>query len=806
MAQRWLYRSYRGSRWLASSKWPAQHRSASTNSRFVRVSEEVQQAIEEHRPVVALESTIYTHGFPYPENLLLASRLESLVRLHGGVPATIGILDGIARVGMSTDELTRLVSSANTPNLRKVSRRDLGFVCGLRGVDGKPLNGGTTIAGTMILAHTAGIRVFATGGLGGVHRGAELTMDISADLTELGRTPVAVISSGCKAFLDIAKTLEYLETQGVAVATFADGRTGDIDFPAFWTRDSGIKSPVMLRDEADAARVLQAHFSLGLESGLHFANPIPAEHEIPLHEMKMAIDKAHEEAHAAGCIGAATTPFILARIKDLTGSRSIAANTALVESNVVRGTKVAIALKCLEEESLRNGKHIGTVVTSDTESGVLISTPNPVHQDTSLTFAETIGTLPFGDERAPLFVAGSLAVDLSCDFTPDSGSSSPLPQQYTSNPAKITQSFGGVGHNIARAAHLMGANVRLCSAVGDDLFGQAALQALSNGNMPSTGVKILGGGHRTAQYVALNDAKKDLVVAMADFEIFSPSSPLLHTRSIDSIADTFDTFWQPQLQASRPTHLALDGNWSATHLAQWIRAGKSIDAHITFEPVSTTKSTTLFKLPTSHTIGAYPKASIDLATPNIHELSAMYNAARDLYFFDRQDWWAVIDALGIPSSGARTQLAMATSNDLVDQGIPQQCIQLLPFLPCIATKLGAQGVLLTQLLPAGDKRLTDIECVPYILSRCTNGTEDDLGVGGVYMRLFPAVEKLRDDEIVSVNGVGDTFVGTLLAGLSKQGLSLRMEELIEIAQHAAVLTLKSEESVAPDLETLHRLF
>ncbi|KAI7618693.1 hypothetical protein KC319_g19084, partial [Hortaea werneckii] len=181
---------------LRRSQTLIQSRRLTTNSPFLNISEEVQQAISERRPVVALESTIYTHGFPYPANLALASRLESLVRVNGGVPATIGILDGIARVGMGADELIRLVSTAGSPDLRKVSRRDFGFVLGQRGVDGKPLSGGTTVSATMILAHLAGIRIFATGGLGGVHRGVEETMDVSADLTELGRTPVAVVSSG----------------------------------------------------------------------------------------------------------------------------------------------------------------------------------------------------------------------------------------------------------------------------------------------------------------------------------------------------------------------------------------------------------------------------------------------------------------------------------------------------------------------------------------------------------------------------------------------------------------------------------
>lgn len=347
----WMCRACRSellrSRAQSSSAFPK--RLLSTNSRFFKISEEVQQAIAEHRPVVALETTIYTHGFPYPDNLSLASRLESLVRTNGGVPATIGILDGIARVGFGSDELTRLVSS----KALKISRRDLGFALGLKDSKGLPLNGGTTIAGTMILAHMAGIKVFATGGLGGVHRGAETTMDVSADLTELGRTPVAVISSGCKAFLDLPKTLEYLETQGVAVATFSDGRGDKVDFPAFWTRESGVPSPQVLKDETEAARVIHAHLSFGLQSGLHFANPIPEHHSLPREVTEAAIYEAIQHANLAGAVGAAATPYILSKIKEFTGDQSVQANKALIEANVVRGTKVAKELNKLEVAALR---------------------------------------------------------------------------------------------------------------------------------------------------------------------------------------------------------------------------------------------------------------------------------------------------------------------------------------------------------------------------------------------------------------------------------------------------------------------
>jgi len=231
-------------------------RSYGLSSSFLKVSEEVQDAVVAGRPVIALETTIYTHGFPYPDNVALASLLESLVRANGGVPATIAVLNGVARVGLEPEELIELASTARTKSALKVSRRDLGYICG-RGLAGKRIHGGTTISGTMVLAHLAGIKIFGTGGLGGVHRGGEVSMDISADLTELGRTPVTVISSGCKSFLDIPRTLEYLETQGVCVGTFADGRNGPIDFPAFFSRESGVRSPRVIQDEAEAAAIVR---------------------------------------------------------------------------------------------------------------------------------------------------------------------------------------------------------------------------------------------------------------------------------------------------------------------------------------------------------------------------------------------------------------------------------------------------------------------------------------------------------------------------------------------------------------------
>lgn len=422
-------------------------------------------------------------------------------------------------------------------------------------------------------------------------------------------------------------------------------------------------------------------------------------------------------------------------------------------------------------------------------------------------------------ETPTIFVAGALAVDFNCDYAPTSSAADKIPVLQTSNPAQISQSLGGVAHNVARAAHLMGGPVRLCSIVGDDLAGKAALQALSSEGLDQSGIKIQTGG-RTAQYVAVNDANKDLVMAMADMNILNGTSsqPL---QKEDNEDDPFTSFWLPQLRSTNPTHVVLDANWTPVNLSKWLSATTSLQTpYVSFEPVSTAKASRIFQFPPSSgssisnngtgnpitTLSTFPNPTINLSTPNALELSAMHSAARSAGLFDREDWWAVIDALGIPSTGARVAFAQAATSALVDAGVPQQSVQLLPFIPSLAVKLGAQGVLLTQLLPAGDERLHRRDYAPYILSRCSNGSEDSLGVGGVYMRLFGAAEAVPEGEVVSVNGVGDTFLGALIAGLAGREAAvvgkMRVEDFVDVAQRAAVLTLKSPEAVSEEIRGL----
>ncbi|KAF7155057.1 hypothetical protein CNMCM5623_005265 [Aspergillus felis] len=760
-------------------------------SKFLKVSEEIRDAVATGKPVVALESTIYTHGFPYPESVALASLLESVVRVNGGIPATVGILNGVARVGLSAEELIELASTAEKKDALKVSRRDLGYICGL-GMAGRRLHGGTTVSGTMVLAHLAGIKVFGTGGLGGVHRGGESSMDISADLTELGRTPVAVVSSGCKSFLDIPRTLEFLETEGVCVGTFADGREGSVDFPAFFSRDSGIKSPRVIRDEAEAAAIIYAQSKLPVNSGIHFANPVPAEQSIPKGEMDTIIEEAIRLAEVEGYRGSDNTPFVLAKIKELSGGKSVIANRALVEANVKRATKVAVELAKLEQADRGSEGRYMPVVSENARADQATSEAGVNHKPLTKSTIEQLN-------KADVLVAGSLAIDLSCDYTPfasESDKITPVPQ--TSNPAVIGQSLGGVGHNVAIASHYLGSSVLFCSVVGDDLSGRAALSTLKEEGLPTAGVQILppSSGARTAQYVAINDAKRDLVVAMADMGIMELPEHVLD----------FDEFWEPLIRRTQPQWVVVDANWSPAVLARWIAVAKQHGARVAFEPVSTAKSRRLFSKTSEADAaigpaGAVPNNAISLAAPNQYELTAMYTTARESGLFESEGWWRIIDAMGMSASGSRDRLVAMTTAELVDQGIPQQSIQLLPFIPCIITKLGAQGVLVTHLLRPGDARLTSPDSAPYILSRAS--PTDEL-IGGVYMRLFPPAGVLADGEIVSVNGAGDTLLGAVVAGLAK-GSGKSVEEVIPLAQEASLRTLKSPGGVSRDLVALRSL-
>jgi pseudouridine-5'-phosphate glycosidase len=297
---------------------------------FLQFSPEVQAARAAGKPVVALESTIISHGMPYPQNVQTAREVEQVIRDGGAVPATIAIIDGRICIGLADDQLELLGQSKEAI---KVSRRDLAYVLATRKL------GATTVAATMICAKLAGIEVFVTGGIGGVHRGAETSFDISADLQELAQTGVAVVCAGVKSILDIGLTLEYLETHGVPVVS-----VGQAAFPAFFTRDSGFKADFQLDTPEEQARFIRTKWQLGLDGGVVVSNPVPEAAAMKNEEIDAIIAQALREAGQQGVKGKSVTPFLLTRIKELTGGRSLVTNIALVKHNALVGAQLAVAL------------------------------------------------------------------------------------------------------------------------------------------------------------------------------------------------------------------------------------------------------------------------------------------------------------------------------------------------------------------------------------------------------------------------------------------------------------------------------
>ncbi|KAB5536502.1 indigoidine synthase A like protein, partial [Coniochaeta sp. 2T2.1] len=742
---------------------------------YLRISDEVADAIATNKPVVALETTIYTHG-AFQEDL----GLEEIVRERGAVPAVCGVYNGVATVGLEKHEIEEMVQSKAS----KLSRRDFAAILAdVSYLTSRFLHGGTTIAGTMILARLAGIRVFGTGGLGGVHRGGENSMDISADLTELGRTRVAVISSGCKGFLDIPRTLEYLETQGVVVATFAE--TSKQTFPAFWARDSGVPSPNHVFGSLHAAHMIYAQEKLGLESGLLLANPIPAEAAIPREVMEDAIDRAIQDAEREGHTGPSNTPFILQQIKKYTGNRSVGANLALVRNNVSRAADVARWLSVIGKHGPRNKPVWRYVLSSRSES----STAPP---------SEGMESLTSSSPKVDIVVAGSLALDLSCDYIGlQSGAatnSAESPRMHTSNPASISQSVGGVGHNVALAAHRFGGGdvkVKLCSVVGDDVAGSTLLDAIGTEGLSTSDIHTQGNGARTAQYVSVNDSQKSLVLAMADMDILTTRPPRKE-------------YWANMLQKYKPKIVVVDANWEPWTIYSILRAARRIKfetpagrrrTETVFEPVSVAKSTRLFE---NRRLGVYPILDVTLTTPNVYELLAMYDAAKERgYFHNSPIWAAVVEDFNIRGgtefdyNAHFDELMSRTSPEIRAAGVPQKVLHLLPYVGRIIVKFGGHGCLLAEIMRNDDARLVRPDDRQYILTKPLLGRRIR-AVGGVYMRYY-APKKVAPQDVVSVNGAGDTFLGALAAGLSIGAYPL--SSMIDHAQNAAVMTLKSKEAV-----------
>ncbi len=473
----------------------------------IQISEKVQNAISQGKPVVALESTIISHGMPFPRNLEVAAKIEQTVIESGATPATIAVINGVPKVGLDATDFAIL--SNKDKNVVKASTRDLAFVCS------QGLNAATTVASTMKIASLAGIDVFATGGIGGVHRGAEVSMDISADLIELGRTPVTVVCAGIKSILDISKSLEVLETQGVPVLGYQTNQ-----FPAFFTRSSGIEAPDTVQSSKDIAKMILINQKLKIHSGIVVAVPNPE----PLNEdfINNVIASAVLEAELQNITGPKITPYILSRIEQMSKGKSLESNIALVLNNAKIASEIATEVSRLRSPSPHSNltsTHT-TIDLKTTASEVVKSASTQVVPPPSSVDSEKKSKT-----TSEVMVVGGAVVDIIGNVT------SKMSILNTSNPGIVRESFGGVGRNIAEQLSRLGLPVSLSTAIGKDNSGRNILDNCRSLNIDtshsliidssSSSSSSLSSSSSTACYTAIHDNNGELVIGIADMNIFS---------------------------------------------------------------------------------------------------------------------------------------------------------------------------------------------------------------------------------------------------------------------------------------------
>ncbi|XP_047238373.1 pseudouridine-metabolizing bifunctional protein C1861.05 isoform X3 [Girardinichthys multiradiatus] len=497
------------------------HRTMWTKDFLFKVHPSVSQAVAQNKPVVALESTIITHGMPYPHNLSTAKEVEAIVRDEGATPATVGVIEGEICVGLSSEELEHLARSKSP---LKVSRRDLPYVIS------KGLSGGTTVSATMIAAHRAGIPVFVTGGIGGVHRNGQNSLDISADLTELGRTPIAVVSAGVKSILDIGRTLEFLETQGVCVATYGASK----NFPAFFTPNSGFTSSCNVHNPSEAAELIASALSLGLQSGVLLAVPIPEEHAAVGHLIQETIQTAVTAVSSEGIIGRDVTPFILQKVNDLTQGKSLQANIALIYNNAKVGSQIACALSkwMSEKRSKSQAQH-----------------PGKPPKDSDVV------------------VIGGINVDFIAK-----GKTKTLHFGQT-NPGSVCQSFGGVGRNIADSLSRLDNKPLFISATGADANSDAVFNYCKH--MNTSGVARLE-KQNTATYCAVINENGELSLGLGDMDI--------HQQITEHYVSQFEK------QISSATLVCLDGNIPVPTINYVCSLTEKYNLNIWYEPTDAEKA------------------------------------------------------------------------------------------------------------------------------------------------------------------------------------------------------------------------
>ncbi|KIL70885.1 hypothetical protein M378DRAFT_497552 [Amanita muscaria Koide BX008] len=736
----------------------------------IDIHPEVEHALANKKPVVALETAVITHGLPQPHNYNLCRSLENIVRSTGSIPATIGMIGGRVKIGLEESEVQRLAEKTFKPV--KLSRRDVAAAIATKS------DGGTTCSATLLFAALTNIKVFSTGGLGGVHRGGENSMDISADLGELARSPVGLVSAGVKSILDIGRTLEYLETLGVPVISYSDTR----EFPAFFSRCSGFEAPWNVFDPLTAAKILHAQWQLGMKNGALIAVPIPEEYEAVGATIQDAVDQAVAEAERNGISkrGKEVTPWLLQRVNELTNGASLLSNIELLCNTARIGGQIAVRYHQLE---LLGGDE-GT------------STPFlPIQNQNTAREKEKDPAL---SRWLPtkLVVIGSAAIDItakaSTEYNPDLG-------KHSTTPGSVSLTLGGVGRNITEAAHrvMISASQKmepplLVSAIGNDSFGKLLLSETHAVGMRTDGFLEAGASQRTAVCNMILDNNGELIGGIADMDV----AESLTSEQI-----------LPVIDQAKPDIVGLDGNLSSSTLTAVVKRCQAKRIKVFFEPTSVTKSSRILSAVASCLNDARPGfAPITFASPNLLELSHMYYTARseqDLmsHFY----WWSSIDSYSL-ASAYRTDLeqlakrracdedhSKGTLSFLIDEGVAQMAINLLPFFQHLVIKCGGRGILVAMHI-TGPSSWLDERSNIFKRSVVAHGNSDN----AIILQYFPAHSS---GNVTNVTGAGDSFVGALLALLALQPDAFHshnsLQEVIDASQQAARLTVESHLAVSP---------
>ncbi|KXS10401.1 hypothetical protein M427DRAFT_116058 [Gonapodya prolifera JEL478] len=761
------------------------HRRALSLASVLSVSPEVADAVARGDPVVALESTIITHGLPHPINISTALALEQTIRDVGCIPATVAIIDGVVRVGLGPEDIEKLAVLGK--GAKKTSRWDLASVVA------NGLTGSTTVSSTSLAAHLAGIKVFATGGIGGVHRGGEDTLDISADLTELSRTPVTVVCAGAKAILDIPRTVEYLETQGVPVLTLADGDHPPglpIPVPAFYTRDSGVPSPTVVRSAAEVARMMATSAVLTPPSGLLLCVPIPTSLAADTEFISRVIDQAVEKARNRGLKGAEVTPWILAEVERESGGEAGKANVGLVINNARVACQVATEYAALARASTTPfapapEKEIAQNAAEETDQadGLPVGDGGErVGEGVGRTSRvdELRGRLRVKDKYARPIIIGGATLDITATLLPSSH-----PTHGTSSPGHVHHSPGGVARNVAEACFRLGVDPVLVTCVGDDVAGETLLGHMEGVGMGTREVRKVA-GRRTAVYTAVHGAGGDLEVAVADMD-------LLAGIGEDVVGEALDRNLNP-----RTPLIAFDGNISPSAVRHLLRRANQVGVSCLFEPTSVPKSVRIVDAVASATgglEGADARGMVETVrylTPNIAELGAIASRVREKRKEAGVVGWEEMSG---------ESLKRFEELEPVLQDIPTLLPDILTLHSffthprfTVVTKLGPRGVLLSHRVPAtaeGEECQPSwyIDPFPYTTPNGENHTK-------LRIKHRPARKSV---DVVSVTGAGDSLVGCLVAGVSMFGPDKKLDDVVCAGIAAAEMTVGVRSAVAESL-------